>query len=195
MMKIDAKKFKQAILDLDESLKSGAEDGRKFSEMQTEYEKQCKELLFGAVRSSSWNEIVDHLAFLIFVGGTQDILLQKTTSHMNKLIDVINTSCTPAVNKSVNEVLVLRASVDSLRLELGNGRANFSRRGAQAKLANDPKQKAKEEVKQCWLLWQEHPGRYKSKAAFAKDMLDKFGNILESQKVIEGWCRDWGKVV
>ncbi|MDP3279812.1 MAG: hypothetical protein U1D41_05850 [Nitrosomonas sp.] len=45
------------------------------------------------------------------------------------------------------------------------------------------------------MLWQRKPLSYKSKAAFAKDMLDKFGDILESQKVIEGWCRNWEKEV
>lgn len=190
-MKIDAENFKQAVRHLDESLKSGVEDGCDLGEMRAEYEKRCKGLLFEAARSSSWNEIVDHLAFLIFAGGAQDILVQKATEHTNMLINMINTSCTPAINKLADEVTVSRASVESLRLELKNGRASFSSKGAQARLANDPKQKAKEEVKLCWLSWQEHPTRYKGTAAFARDMLDKFNDTLESHKVIEAWCRRW----
>jgi len=45
-------------------------------------------------------------------------------------------------------------------------------------------------VRQCWDEWQKQPDRYSGKAAFARDMLDKFEN-LKSQPVIEGWCRAW----
>lgn len=62
---------------------------------------------------------------------------------------------------------------------------------AMAKLAADPKQADKVLVRECWDEWQKQPDRYKSKAAFARDMRDKFPN-LESQPVIEGWCRAWG---
>jgi hypothetical protein len=62
--------------------------------------------------------------------------------------------------------------------------------GARKKLAADPKQAAKVAVFDCWLSWQKDSSRYKSKAAFARDMLEKFDN-LESQPVIEGWCRRW----
>ena len=54
----------------------------------------------------------------------------------------------------------------------------------------DPKQADKANVRECWADWQKKPDRYKSKAAFARDMRDKFPN-LESQPVIEGWCRGW----
>ena len=58
------------------------------------------------------------------------------------------------------------------------------------KLAKDPKQKDKVLVRECWDAWKNEPDRYKGKAAFARDMRDKFPN-LESQPVIEGWCRTW----
>lgn len=64
------------------------------------------------------------------------------------------------------------------------------------KLKNDPKQKDKAVVRECWDEWQKMPfnpdgtKKYKGKAAFARDMRDKFPN-LESQPVIEGWCRAW----
>ena len=64
------------------------------------------------------------------------------------------------------------------------------RRGAKNKLANDPKQRDKAIVRECWELWQKQPNSYGGKAAFARDMRDKFPN-LESQPVIEGWCRVW----
>lgn len=56
----------------------------------------------------------------------------------------------------------------------------------------DPKTERKLFVKECWKEWQEKPARYKSKASFALDMLKKCEE-LESQKVIENWCRDWEK--
>lgn len=66
-----------------------------------------------------------------------------------------------------------------------------------ARLKNDPKQAAKQKVKECWDAWQSKPNQYKSKSAFARDMLDKFpheegGEVgLESQRVIERWCKEW----
>ena len=55
---------------------------------------------------------------------------------------------------------------------------------------NDPKQTAKIFVRECWNDWQKEPNRYKSKAAFARDMREKYPN-LESQPVLENWCRTW----
>ena len=65
-------------------------------------------------------------------------------------------------------------------------------KGGHARAANDPKHKDKEFVFKCWQAWQNKPENYKSKAAFARDMLEKLSNLV-SQKIIEDWCRDWGK--
>lgn len=65
-----------------------------------------------------------------------------------------------------------------------------ARIAAFARHANDPKQESKAMVRECWDAWKIEPSRYKGKAAFAKDMRDKFPN-LESQPVIERWCRNW----
>lgn len=69
-------------------------------------------------------------------------------------------------------------------------RREQGRRGARARLENDPKQAAKAMVKECWIDWQMEPARYASKSAFALDMLSKFEQ-LQSQAVIAGWCRTW----
>lgn len=61
---------------------------------------------------------------------------------------------------------------------------------ALARHAKDPKQADKLLVRECWDDWQKVPARYHGKAAFARDMRDKFPN-LKSQPVIEGWCRQW----
>ncbi len=60
----------------------------------------------------------------------------------------------------------------------------------EVKLKVDPKQADKALVHECWIDWQKQTDRYKGKAAFARDMRDKFPN-LESQPVIERWCRAW----
>ena len=62
-----------------------------------------------------------------------------------------------------------------------------------AKKDKDGKQKAKSEVKGWWKRWQSEPKMYRSKAEFAKAMLDKFDGTLTSQKKIEDWCREWEK--
>ena len=69
-------------------------------------------------------------------------------------------------------------------------RERVARRAAIAKLANDPKQKEKVLVRECWDAWKNRPDSYKGKAAFALDMLKKWES-LKSQRVIEGWCRMW----
>ncbi len=65
-----------------------------------------------------------------------------------------------------------------------------ARSGGLAKLANDPKQKDKAMVRECWDAWQKQPNRYKDKAEFGRDMLEKFPN-LKSQQVLGRWCRLW----
>ncbi|KAF0843439.1 hypothetical protein FNL37_0865 [Methylovorus glucosotrophus] len=75
---------------------------------------------------------------------------------------------------------------------LSAARAQFARSGAIAKLAKDPKQKEKSFIYECWLEWKNNPLSYKSKASFARDMLQKCEH-LTSNKIIEDWCRDWEK--
>lgn len=65
-------------------------------------------------------------------------------------------------------------------------------KGGSARHKNDPKSKDKDLVLMCWRDWKKNPNRYKSKAAFARDMLTR-SQHLESNKVIEGWCRAWEK--
>jgi hypothetical protein len=74
--------------------------------------------------------------------------------------------------------------------DLQQARSELAFRAAKEKHAQDPKQAEKTFVFECWEEWQEHPEKYKGKAAFARDMLNKCEK-LESQKVIEDWCRQW----
>lgn len=64
------------------------------------------------------------------------------------------------------------------------------RRGAREKLKNDPKQRAKDNVRKKWLAWHAGKTRYRSVAAFAVAVM-KEHDCLESQPVIERWVRQW----
>lgn len=101
---------------------------------------------------------------------------------LDEVIAIIE-SLRPHMERPAN----LFATIDSAK---SMERANTARSGAIAKLANDPKQAEKASVRECWEVWQKEPSRYKSKAAFSKDMLGKFES-LESQRVIERWCKEW----
>lgn len=74
-----------------------------------------------------------------------------------------------------------------------DARKLFAYEAAIARIKRDPKQKEKAFVRECWERWAlKGESSYKSKAAFARDMLDKCEH-LESQKKIEDWCREWEK--
>lgn len=93
--------------------------------------------------------------------------------------------CAEAVRRMVQ--LSTRNKSESIDI----ARTSLAQMGAKAKLAADPKQAAKVLVRECWDDWQKQPDRYKSKAAFAKDMLTKYES-LENTNVIARWCRIWG---
>jgi hypothetical protein len=63
---------------------------------------------------------------------------------------------------------------------------------AYKKHSTDPRQDEKEFIKECWKDWKIGKTAYKSKADFARDMLEKTEH-LKSQKKIEDWCRQWEK--
>jgi hypothetical protein len=77
-----------------------------------------------------------------------------------------------------------------IEMAVADAASTKARLNAIKRHSEDPKQQDKALVKECWEDWQKQPKRYKGKAAFARDMRDKFPN-LESQAVIEKWCRDW----
>ena len=66
---------------------------------------------------------------------------------------------------------------------------------AKARHANSESGKFKEFVRDCWLEWQGDPKRYPSQAQFARDMLEKSDEQVESPVTIEKWCREWKKAV
>ena len=115
-------------------------------------------------------------------GGYERIVTERT---LGECYDAI-AQCAVAVRS----LAVKSVQSKSAAVAIDEIRSFIGRCGAMQKLANDPKQKDKSTVRECWELWQKTPKNYKSKAAFARDMLDKF-STLESQPVIERWCRHW----
>lgn len=73
---------------------------------------------------------------------------------------------------------------------IANEKSRTAKNAVAKRLAVDPKQLEKAFVRECWLKWKKTPGSYKSKAAFARDMLNKVENLV-SHRIIEGWCRKW----
>ena len=115
-------------------------------------------------------------------GGWERIVTGRT---LDECYDAI-TQCAEAVRcLAVQSLQAKSAAVDIQEI-----RSLIGRSGALQKLANDPKQRDKLIVRECWENWQIEPNNYESKAAFARDMLDKF-STLKSQPVIERWCRQW----
>ncbi len=83
-------------------------------------------------------------------------------------------------------------TIKSQNSKLQKFRKDMAFRGAMARVLRDPKQKDKKFVYTCWQEWQNNPERYASKAAFARDMLEKCEHLV-NYKIIEDWCRKWEK--
>lgn len=99
-----------------------------------------------------------------------------------------------AYQRKVNEAIREYLDADSIwrfaSLCIKDAKAIMASEGGISRTSNDPKQQDKVVVRECWDAWQKRPEIYEGKAAFARDMRDKFPN-LKSQVVIERWCRLW----
>jgi hypothetical protein len=128
--------------------------------------------------------------------STHSILLARIQALLSMMLA---NKCRHHLKNNINTALL---SYGQSCMMLGSAMANvgvywhkdsvssYARKAVAKKLADDPKQKDKALVRECWDAWKNEPDRYKGKAAFARDMRDKFPN-LDSQPVIEGWCRTW----
>lgn len=68
----------------------------------------------------------------------------------------------------------------------------LQRSASLARYANDPKQRAKSEIRKLWGDWVDGKASYRSGAAFARMMLEQFP-VLTSAKRIEAWVSEWRK--
>lgn len=66
-----------------------------------------------------------------------------------------------------------------------------SKKAAKARWDLDPRTEEKAFVKSCWLEWQAEPSRYKSKAAFLRDMHQKLDNLTLTASTLNGWIKIW----
>lgn len=89
------------------------------------------------------------------------------------------------------------ASVEHVEAEASKrlARLDSERASARAKRRHliDPKQAAKQFVFECWQAWEGRPAQYRSVAAFARAMLDKQPDVLQSEAVVCRWVREWRK--
>lgn len=101
-------------------------------------------------------------------------------------------------NENMVNAVIEQNPVDALVMQrifmelIGAERSDRARDLANLRHEGDPKQQEKAFVFECWGAWQTNPKQYKSKAEFARAMLDKCEH-LTSQKKIEDWCREWEK--
>jgi hypothetical protein len=133
----------------------------------------CLSEIDSAVLSAMYEDAGDGLGSAI--RATQALGYARECVHLAETL----------VHSGARELPAREALVVPLRKE-------FALAGAKAKLANDPKQVAKREVKEWWIRWRANPTWYQGKSSFARAMLDKYPD-LSSQPVIEGWCRAWEK--
>lgn len=75
---------------------------------------------------------------------------------------------------------------------LAEQRTTTAKKAAAAKLQNDDKQKAKEQIKAIWLEYQAGRATFKSGADFARHAVEKCPSIT-SVKSVERWVTEWRK--
>ena len=135
-------------------------------------------------------ELISYQQELLHLGG-------MITDIQSKLIQILQERFNDFCELSDAEQLLLNAA-SNLEIKMAAYLAKEEQKiqsasaGGRARVANAPKQKEKHFVRECWDEWQKHPDRYRSKSAFASDMLSKCEH-LSSQKKIEDWCREWEK--
>ena len=93
-------------------------------------------------------------------------------------------------NQAMDSVTAYSVWEDAFKEGSINARREQATISATARYKQDPKQKERKFVFECWNAWQVEPEQYKSKAEFARAMLDKCEHLV-SQKKIEDWCRSW----
>lgn len=121
-----------------------------------------------------------------------DILLRATAAAIESMEMVC-----AAERKLVQERLPANTADHVRRLESEAqdvARRTMAESGARSRWANSPKTAAKQQVKECWEMWNRDPGRYRSKKEFAFDMLSKYPE-LENSETIQRWCRTWQEEV
>lgn len=133
--------------------------------------------------------------YMVSMGSAERASRQSFGGHGGVLSARSQALCYEALaqcEEGIRNLAVRSARAKTEAVSMREIRSAMGRNGAMGKLAKDKdgKQQNKATVRECWEAWQKKPELYASKAAFARDMREKFES-LQSQPVIEGWCRTW----
>ncbi len=118
-----------------------------------------------------------------------------------KLVDSMESLVKDTYDDFENSLEILAQKIEKIKIEqeetikqeIRTYKKKLAIKGATERLKVDPKQKAKKEIyKDYWIRWKKNPTLYPSKAAFARDMQEKF-LCLTNVKSIESWCTKWSK--
>lgn len=156
---------------------------------------------FGLNRSS-WS-IASYKTYLDSAGIDGEIVHQLVLASIERTVNFaekkrkkaqkffeIFTSQIWVTNEELRTYIDEDSIYDLMAIVVDNVDETRARINAMKRHEKDPKQLAKQQVRECWEAWKTKPTRYKGKSAFARDMLSKFDD-LESSEVIQRWCRDW----
>lgn len=130
-------------------------------------------------------------AYLKIQDQQMNIVIAKNANYAANLIAQSSLPENEKETLTAKIISEFRADVANIIRERNK---EVARSGGEGKILKDSdgKQEAKSGVREWWLKWRVNPGLYKSKADFARAMLDKYP-ALTSNKVIEKWCGLWEK--
>jgi len=157
------------------------------------------------VVSGEFDELIDD-AKKKLIGEDYDLLLEVAALLIvqKKIAEQNDELCAKAIEKlfgiTDENLSKARKSFDDLASSIpeivrearARQREETAKSGAAAKLANDPRRAEKQFIRDCWQDWRDGKTEYKSKAAFARDMIQKCEHLTSIKKV-EDWCREWEK--
>lgn len=161
---------------------------------EADYNRVSSHLADELTRENTAEELALALAHhLIYVDELQSVIREQrrliqaqeavTTRREGRIVELSIQAATEVANKTATKAAI------AIRRNLSKVLASNA---AKAKHASSAKAADKVVMREYWADWQDNPERYGGKAAFARDMLDKFPDWCNS-KVIEGFCRDWEK--
>jgi len=189
----------QAISTIERNHKNYHPFRKKLANISDEQIKEMREKIQIEPTMVANNDSIDIATFFIALFEETEIALLKT-------IELIQSGL-----GGKNEVILLFLlineqlnSLTSLALIVGGGLLSDDqarelkvevmslngRNGGFRKWEKDPRTVALKKIKEHWVGWQSDKSLYKSKAAFARDMVDAYLEI-ESTKNIEDKCREW----
>lgn len=133
-----------------------------------------------------WYQPMEAISLVFF--NQADVLMQN-----GQIVEALDKVAEAFLAKGLHDYM--------LWLEIGgeDKKSSQAKKGAAAKLKNDPTQKEKAIVFEWWQDWQkskttENPkGNYCGKAEFARDMIKDLEHTKDVRTITESWCPEWEK--